>query len=227
VELARQLNHPVTLAYTLFHVGFLDFSRGELEVAHERASRVLDVAEEHDYQIWKALALALQGAAMTGLGRPEEGLARTDQGIALYQGLKTPPVFWPLLLSVRARGFALGGRPGDGLPLIDEALEMTGKGNILYPEFALLRGDLLLALADADGAEPCFQSVFDVAGDLGVRMPQLRAATSLIRLWRAVGKRLDETDMLRRVYETFTEGFDTRDLVEARAVLDEVDARAV
>ena len=224
VELARQLHHPFTLAYTLFHVGFLDLSRRELELVHERASGVLDVAEEHDYQIWRALALALQGAAMTGLGRPAEGLAQIDEGIALYQGLKTPPVFWPLLLSVRARAFALGGRPADGLPLIDEAIEMTGQHNIFYPEFALLRGDLLLALADADGAELCFQSVFEVAGDLGVRMPQLRAATRLTRLWRAAGKRPDGTDELRSVYGTFTEGLDKLDLLEARGVLDDVDA---
>jgi tetratricopeptide (TPR) repeat protein len=224
VELARQLHHPFTLAYALFHVGFLDLSRRELELVHERASGVLDVAEEHDYQIWRALALALQGAAVTGLRRPAEGLARIDEGIALYQGLKTPPVFWPLLLSVRARAFALGGRPADGLPLIDEAIEMTGQHNIFYPEFALLRGDLLLGLADADRAESCFQSVFEVAGDLGVRMPQLRAATRLTRLWRAAGKRPDGTDELRSVYETFTEGFDTPDLLEARGVLDDVDA---
>jgi hypothetical protein len=212
------------LAYALFHVGFLDLSRRELELVHERASGVLDVAEEHDYQIWRALALALQGAAMTGLGRPTEGLAQIDQGIALYQGLKTPPVFWPLLLSVRAGAFAAGGRPADGLPLIDEALEMTGQHNTFYPEFALLRGDLLLALADADGAELCFQSVFDVAVEFGLRLPQLQAATRLTRLWRASGKSPDGTDMLRGVYQTFTEGFDTVDLVEARGVLDDVDA---
>jgi len=227
VELAKQLNHPITLAYTLFHVGFLDLSRRELELVHERASGVLDVAEEHDYQIWRALAFVLQGAAITGLGRPEEGLDRIDQGIGLYQGLKTPPVFWPLLLSVRAGAFALGGRPADGLDLIDEAIEMTGQGNLLYPQFGLLKGDLLVALADADGAEVWFQSVFDAAGDLGVRMLQLRAATRLTRLWRAAGKRPAGTDVLRGVYQTFTEGFDTPDLAEARAVLDDVDARVV
>ncbi len=114
VDLARQLNHPVTLAYTLFHVGVLDLWRRELELVQQRAGEVLEVAEEHDYQIWKAVGLALQGVAMTGLGQPEEGLARMDRGIALYQGMTTPPIFWPLLLSVRARGLALGGRPDRG-----------------------------------------------------------------------------------------------------------------
>jgi predicted ATPase/class 3 adenylate cyclase len=225
LDVAGQLNHPFSLAYALFHVGFLDLSRREWELVRDRASGVLEVAEEHDYQVWRALAIALRGAATTGLGHPEEGLAQLDHGIALYEGLKTPPIFWPLLLSVRARGFALGGRPADGLPLIDEAIEMIGEDNLLYPEFALLKGDLLLALADPEQAERWFQSTFDVAGRLGARTPRLRAATELTRLWRAAGRPPDGTDMLRGVYEKFTEGFDTLDLVEARTVLDEVDAR--
>jgi tetratricopeptide (TPR) repeat protein len=124
---------------------------------------------------------------MTALGRSEEGLAQTDHGIALYEGLKTPPVFWPLLLSVRAVGLALAGRPADALDLIDESIEMTGESNILFPEFALLKGDLLLALSDADGAESYFRRAFEFAGDLGARMPELRAATRLTRLRRAAG----------------------------------------
>jgi predicted ATPase/class 3 adenylate cyclase len=224
VELARQLNHPVTLAYTLFHVGFHDLWRHELELVQERASGVLEIAEEQDYQIWKAVGLVLQGVAMTGLGRPEEGLPRMDQGIALYEGLKTPPIFWPLLLSVRARGFALGDRPDDALRLIDEALEMISERNFLYPEFSLLKGDLLVALEDAEAAEPLFRNGLEVARDLGLRTPQLQAATRLTRLRRAAGKQA-EINMLRAIYETFTEGFDTTDLAEARAVLDEADAR--
>jgi predicted ATPase/class 3 adenylate cyclase len=227
LELARRLNHPFTLAYALFHVGYLHLWLRDLERVHERASGVLEIAEEHDYQVWRALALVLQGVAMTGLGRPEEGLARSDQGITLYQGLETPPVFWPLLLSVRARGFALGHRPADGLDAIDQAIELYGgQVNILYPELPLLKGDLLLAVSGPDDAEPWFQSAFDVAGKVEARMSQLQAAMRLTRLWRAAGKRPDGTDMLRGVYETFTEGLDTLDLVEARALLDGVETRA-
>jgi predicted ATPase/class 3 adenylate cyclase len=224
VDLARELNHPVTLAYTLFHVGFLDLWRRELELVRQRASGVLEVAEEQDYQIWKAVGLVLQGVAMTGLGQPEEGLPRMDQGIALYQGLTTPPIFWPLLLSVRARGFALGGRPEEGLPLIDEAIDMITGDDFLFPEFTLLKGDLLITLDDADAAEPLFQRALEVARELGLRTPQLQAATRLTRLRRAAGKQA-ETDMLRAIYRTFDEGFDTTDLAEARTVLDEADAR--
>jgi tetratricopeptide (TPR) repeat protein len=221
LELARHLNHPFTLAYALFHVGYLELWRRELELVHERASGVLEIAEEHDYQVWRALALVLQGVAMAGLGRPQEGLARSDQGITLYQGLETPPVFWPLLLSVRARGFALGDRPADGLDAIDQAIELYGgQVDILYPELPLLKGDLLLAVSGPDAAEPWFQRTFDVAGEVEARMSQLRAAMRLTRLWRAAGRRRDGTDMLRGVYDAFTEGFDTLDLIEARALLD-------
>jgi predicted ATPase len=222
-ELARQLNHPVTLAYALFHVGVLDLWRRELELVRQRAGGVLEVAEEQDYQIWKAVGLVLEGVAMTGLGQPEEGLPRMEQGTALYQGLTTPPIFWPLLLSVRARGFALAGRAAEGLPLIDEALGMVGGDDFLFPEFALRKGDLLLALDDPEAAEPLFQSALEVARDLGLRTPHLQAATRLTRLRRAAGKPA-ETDLLRDVYRTFTEGLDTRDLAEARAVLDEAEA---
>jgi predicted ATPase/class 3 adenylate cyclase len=225
VELGKQLNHPFTLAYTLFHVGLLDLWRRDFQLARERADGVLEVAEEHDYSIWRALALALQGAAMVGLDQPEEGLARIDRGLELYQGLKTPPVFWPLLLCVRAGAFGLGGRPAEGLDVVDQAIEATGEGHVQYPEFALLKGDLLLALDRADEAEPRFRSAFDVARALGLRLPQLRAATRLTRLWRAAGKRPDGSDALRDVFETFTEGFETPDLLEARAVLDEVETR--
>ncbi|HEX2029197.1 MAG TPA: adenylate/guanylate cyclase domain-containing protein [Nitriliruptorales bacterium] len=227
LELATRLDHPFSLAYALFHVGFLDLWRRELDLVHQRASGALEVAEEHGYQVWKALALVLQGVALTGLGRPDQGLASVDRGFSLYQGLDTPPVFWDFLLSLRARGLALGGKPQEGLATLEPAFEMAADQapNIFGPEFPILKGDLLLALSDARAAEPWFQAAFDTAAQVGARTSQLRAATRLTRLRRAAGTRPDGTDLLRDVYATFTEGFDTPDLVEARALLDEVNSR--
>jgi tetratricopeptide (TPR) repeat protein len=218
VDLVHELDHPFTTAYTLFHVAVLDLWRRKLSVVEERAGRVLDIAEQHGYQIWKAVALMLQGAAAAGLGRPTEGIETMERGVALYEGLTTPAVFWPLVLSVRARGFAVAGRPDDALPFIESAIEAAGTGAVIYPEFGVLRGELLIALGDTESAMRELHHAFETAGRLGLRMPQLRAATRLARVRPA-----DAVGPLRGVYETFPEVLDDVDLVEARAALAELD----
>ena len=221
LDLATQLQHPYSEAYALFHVGFLYVWQQEWELVHERATDVLRIADEHDYKVWRALALVFLGVSMTGRGQHEEGLTASDEGLGLYRGLKTPPVFWPLLLSVRARTFAMAGRPAEGVEAIDPAIElMNGRVNILYPELPLLKGDLLMAQADGSGAETWYRRAHDVAGEVGARMSQLRAATRLTLLARTSDEAPDTSDLLRSVYDTFTEGFDTVDLRDARTVLD-------
>ena len=225
VELAQRLNHPFTLAYALFHVGLLDLWRRDFERARERSSGVLEVADQHGYEVWRALALALQGAAMAGLGDSTEGLARTDQGIALYHGLDTPPVFWPILYSVRADAAGHSGRPAEGLEGIDQAIELSGEENILYPEFAVLRGKLLLALGNAKTAEESFSDALAAASRFELRMPRLHAALSLSHIWRESDRQRDGAELLREAYESFTEGFDSLDLAEARTALSELGDR--
>jgi predicted ATPase/class 3 adenylate cyclase len=224
VALATELEHPFTLAYALFHTGFLHLWRREPELVRERAVGVLQVAEDHDFPIWRALGTCLLGAANSGMGRFEAGLAQVRQGIDLYQGLKTPPVFWPLLLFVQAGAHAQAGRAADALALIDEALEIAGRGAgmTLLPEFQLLKGDLLLALpgVGGDNPGPWFQRAFDIAQGVDARMSQLRAAVRLCRLSQGQDDEEQGARVLRAVYDTFTEGFTTVDLTEARVLLD-------
>jgi predicted ATPase/class 3 adenylate cyclase len=221
VTLAVDLGHPFTLAYALFHSGFLHLWRRELETVQDRAVRVLQVAEEHDLQIWKALGRCLLGAANTGIGRPEDGLAQIRDGLDLYHGLKTPPVFWPLLLYVEAGAYARSGRPAEGLGMIEDAIEIAGSELTVLPELYLLKGDLLLAVSHAGGsaAEPWFQRGFDMAEDLDAKMSQLRASVRLCHLWRDQGKPAEGSRPLRVLYENFTEGFATVDLREASDLL--------
>jgi predicted ATPase/class 3 adenylate cyclase len=223
VALASELQHPFTLAYALFHAGLLHLWRREPELVRERAVALLQVLEHHDFKIWRALGSCLLGAANIELGQPEEGLIQVDQGVELYQGLTTPPVFWPQLLAIQAGAHALAGRVADGLSLIDEALTIAGRSSdeTLPPELDLLKGDLLM-LAGAAGAdpEPWFRRAFDGAEGLGIRMSQLRAAVRLCRLGRERGGMDADERVLRSVYDTFTEGFATADLVEARTLLE-------
>jgi predicted ATPase len=222
IELAKELDHPYSTAYIFFHTAVLDLWRRRLAVAHERAGVVLDVAEEQGYQIWKAVALIVQGAAAAGLGRPDEGVASMERGVKLYQGLTTPAVFWPLVLSTRARGFGHAGRPGDGLRPIEEALEIVGTEAFLHPEFSLVQAELLHGQGDTEAAVAALRGAVDSGRRLGLHMPELRAATRLVRL-----RQRDAVEQLRRVYESFTEGFDDPDLVDARAALAELDVPVV
>jgi predicted ATPase/class 3 adenylate cyclase len=223
VALATELE-PFSLAYALFHTGFLHLWRREPELMRDRAVGVLDVADEHDLQIWRALGTCLLGAAKTGLGHSEEGLSEIREGIALYHGLRTPPVFWPLILFVRAEACGRAERPAEGLGLIEEALEIAdqGSGLTLLPEFYSLKGDLLLLLSEANSpdAEPWFQRAFDAAGKLDAKMMQLRAAIGLCRSQRERGRAQHGRDLLSAVHAMFTEGFTAPDLIDAANLLE-------
>ncbi len=227
LDVAEEIGHPFTSAYALFHVALLDVWRGDWERVNERARGVLAIAEEHDYQVWQALALVFEGVSMIALGRHDEGMAVSDRGLGMYRHLTTPPVFWPLVLSVRTRGLAMAGRPAEGIELLDQAIEMfQGRVNLLTPEFPVLKGDLLIALSKLGEAESSYRRGFDTAAQAGARMTQLRAATRLARLPREGGAAsTDDAAALRSVYGEFTEGFESADLVEARAVLDDVGRR--
>ena len=227
ITVATGLEHPFTLAYGLFHAGYLHLWRREADLVRDRAERLLHLVDEHDFPIWRALGTCLLGIANAELGRAEEGLAQVNEGIALYQEMKTPPVFWPYLVSMRAGAHGLAGKVAEGLILIDDALDLAGTGYAtVISELFLLKGDLLTAAgaADADAAY-WFQRAFDGAVSEGVRMTQLRAALKLCRVWRNQGR--DDADrLLRSVYDTFTEGFATADLTEATELLDSLPSQS-
>jgi predicted ATPase/class 3 adenylate cyclase len=220
IAVATGLEHPLSLAYGLFHAGYLHLWLREPDLVRDRAQRLLQLVDEHDFPIWRALGTCLLGAATAAAGQAEEGLDKVRQGVGLYQGLKTPPVFWPMLRALEAGTHAQAGRVGAGLAMVDEALEISGRGSgtTMLPEFQLLKGDLLLALGDGDDPEPWFQRAFDLAQRLDARMPQLRAAVRLCRL-RSDRDGGAAAAQLRAVYDSFTEGFTTADLTEARTLL--------
>jgi predicted ATPase len=228
LALAAELDHPFSSAFSRFHSGLLHLWRREYELVLDRAAGLIDVAERHDLQIWSAVGTCLLGAAQAGLGRFEEGLANISKGMGLYQGLRSPPVFWGMLLWVDAGARYGAGRPAEALGSIDEAIRIMSsddRGSLL-PEFRVLKGDALLALAadggsDVASAEQCFQQAFDHAASLKARMSQLRAATRLCRLRREKTGQDAAVRALASVYATFTEGFATADLIEARDLLGE------
>jgi predicted ATPase len=228
INLSRRLNHPSSMAYAQFHAGLIDLWKREDERAHERAQAVLDIAEEHEFPIWQAVGSCLRGSALAAMGSADEGLGLIELAMNNYQRLRTPPVFWPLLLYLQAGACGLAGRPEDGLTLLDEAVEIATQtpGPTLWSEFFQLKGDLLLAVSidNAAEAESWFRRAVDTAAEVDAPMLQLRAALRLCRLWHEQGKTGPARHLLSDAYERLTEGFSTADLREAKALLDDLAA---
>jgi tetratricopeptide (TPR) repeat protein len=208
------------LAYATFHVTMLDVWNGRLDVAHERAGQVLKIAEENDYAIWKAVGLVVQGVATTGLGDPEQGVEQTERGIAMYQSIPSPPIFWPQILGLHAQACALAGRTADALDLFDQAVAVAAPGTFDSAAIKIQKGAVLLMAGDTQAAEPLLRQGFEEARGAGARMLRLIAATWLARLaMPSDGEEAVAT--LRALYDTFTEGFDTQYLREAREVIEQ------
>jgi hypothetical protein len=178
------------------------------------------VAETSDLALWRALATVLLGAATSAQGGHAEGIRRMADGIDQYKGLRTPPIFWPMLRCMQAAAHVDAELPGPGFPMIDEAIEIGGSDTIIAPLFHIVRGDLSLLgpEASAAAATESYERAFDVSARLGVRMAQLRAATRLVRIAPEVD-RARRVETLRSLHPMFAEGLETPDLVEAAELL--------
>jgi predicted ATPase len=223
IMLARKMNHPYSLSYALFHNGLLNLWLKNYESVQESAQSLLKLAEQHGFQIWSAVGTCLYGAALVGLGSTQQGLVLIEQGLNAYRGLKTPPVFWPMLLQLCAGAYSMASKPEDGLILMNEAIEAasTGTGKTLISEFLILKGELLLALSseNAAEAEALYQQAINNAREVHAPMLELRVAIRLSRLWQAQGKTEQARNLLNDAYAKITEGFTTSDLKEAGDLL--------
>ncbi|TCZ66003.1 adenylate/guanylate cyclase domain-containing protein [Roseicella aquatilis] len=186
----------------------------ELETLSARAP-----AFRHVARIYRGWALSL----LAGAG-PEEGLARMQEALADYRASGAGTVV-PQALGLMAEGQGRLGCPGRGLPLLDEALALVERGGERIGEAELhrIRGELLLALPGGE-AEPWLRRALEVARAQGARLWELRAATSLARLWHDRGRPGEARDLLAPVLGWFTEGLAWRDLAEARELLRALDA---
>ena len=223
LELAMQLQHPYSLAYATFHAGLLDLWSDRVESAQARAGEVLKLATTHDYQVWKALGVVLQGVTAVRLGRHAEGLALSESGIQQYENLRSPPIFWPLLLAIRADAFQTAGNPTAALELLDEAIALAGAENWVSVSLRVQRAGVLATLDDPKEAERVLQEAFDEGGRVGTITFQLRAAVALVRL-DGSAPRVADIERLRATLARFAEGFDTPILREAREALENAEA---
>ena len=144
VSLATEIDHPYSLAYAFYHSGFLHLWRREGEIVRDRAAAALRVATTTELPVWQALATCLLGAATSALGQPDEGLRLMADGVDQYHGLRTPPVFWPMIRFMQAGAHVDGSAPRTGIPLIENGLAIAGDDGVLGPLLHIVRGDLAL-----------------------------------------------------------------------------------
>jgi predicted ATPase len=225
IVLAQRLNHPYSLVHAQFHNGLLNMWLMNYEIARESARAVLELAEAHGFHIWNAVGSCLLGAASVNTGDVDRGLVLIEQGMTAYRGLKTPPVFWPILLHLCAGAYGAASRPEDGLPLLNEAIDAASSSSssprTLTSEFLILTGDILMASSfdNEVDAESLYQDAVNMAREVHASMLELRAAIRLSRLWHNQGSSEQARELLRIAYSKITEGFSTADMKEAKALL--------
>ncbi len=224
IAMAGRLNYPYSEAYALFHGGLLHLWRQEPEITEEYARKVLSISEKHDFPIWKAAAHALHGVALVGMKSAGEGLDEIELGINLYTELKTPPVFWPLLLSLRAGSLLQAGKPAEGSSFLNEAIEIIGQdsGNPLLGDFYRQKGEILRMISadNREEAETLFREAIRLAKKQNTLMFEINAALSLHNLLENTEKSQESLDILSRTYNKFTEGHSSIILVKTKQIIE-------
>jgi predicted ATPase len=186
---------------------------------------------QHGFVQWAAGGTVISGWVLAEQGQPEEGIARIGQGIGAWRSPGTEitlPYFHVLL----AEAYGKGGQVEEGLTVLAEALALVPKTDERFYEAELyrLKGELTLQQAGVRGpesevqqeAEACFHQAIEIARRQQAKSLELRAVMSLSRLWHQQGKQREAYRMLSEIYGWFTEGFDTKDLQEAKALLEEL-----
>jgi predicted ATPase len=225
IAMARELYHIGTLAGELPFAGIIHQLRRDAPEVRKIAESLIVLSTEHGFPQWLAF-----GKVLDSWARAEEvhevGLVAQLRGaINDYRAQYEPYV--PYFLALLAAIELAYEKADEGMAAVSKVLEMTGRtgSRLMDPELYRLKGELLL-LSRGPGSEPnaevAFSHAIEIARRQNTKSWELRAAMSMARLWRDQGKVQQARELLAPVYGWFTEGFDTRDLKEAKALLEEL-----
>jgi predicted ATPase len=248
---ARRIGHPFDLGWALSYGTDLFHLRGEPERQRKSLDECDRLGRENSLPVMWALMTPIRyGMAFIREGKAAEGIAPLKAGLAFWDEIGGK-IYSPYHTSVLAEGMAMLGDIDEALKLVDEKIEQAERPGWeerhYYAEMLRLKGWMLSLKNDLDGAEKNYGASLDWAREqkakswelrteknYGASLDwareqkakswELRTSTSLARLWRQQGKRKEAHDLLAPVYNWFTEGFDTKDLKEAKALLDELSA---
>ena len=225
LALAEALAHPFTIGISLWAAGILHQLRREPDAVGQIGERMIHYGEEKGLRMIVPFGKFFQGNAMAQHGQFAEGIAQMRKGISELRSIGT--LFsLPSLFGGLGDAYANCGNIDQGLAAVEEGLTMvrTGGEHFSLPEIHRIKGKLLLACSvnDTNAAEAAFGEALSVARTQQAKLLELRAATNMARLWCDQSKLRQARELLAPIYGWFTEGFDTRDLKEAKALLDEL-----
>jgi len=223
---ARDSRHLFSLGEVLTDVEWLYHFRRDPETLGRLAEEAIALSEENGFAEWLQHAQFVRGSAMPDLVRVEEGVAEMATAISAFGHMAQHVEQYAI--ACLAHGYARLGRRGEALKMLGQSLaKIEGGAELEKAEMLRFKGEaLLMGSEPAEGnAEKCFRAAIDVARMQEAKWWELRATTSLARLLAKQGKRDEARAMLAEIYTWFTEGFDTADLKEAKALLDELDGR--
>jgi class 3 adenylate cyclase/predicted ATPase len=223
---ARRIS-PYNLVFALCHAWYGDWASEGAECARtmlHSADKVLATSAEQGFPIWSAVGNIVRGWCLGSVGRAE-GIPLVRRGIDDLNATGCN-ILIPFFLTVLAEVYGTAGQPQEGLKQLVEAAKLveTTRERWAEAEMHRLRGTLLLSINEHAHAENSFRQAIALAQQQSANFWELRSATSLARLWRDQGKRDEARELLAPVYGWFTEGFDTIDLKEAKALLEELAA---
>jgi predicted ATPase len=239
--LAQERSHPFSLAAARIFAAMSHQLRRESPLTQECAEAAITLAREQGFPVWVGQGTVLQGWALAEQGQIEEGISQIHQGLATHQAVGAG-IFHSYYLVLLAEAYGKAEQTEEGLAALAEALTLVDKtGERFYEaEVYRLKGQLTLQKFQVSGskfqvadpqpltldqqaeAEACFLKAIEIAQRQQAKSLELRTVMSLARLWQQQGKREEARKILAEIYNWFTEGFDTKDLQEAKALLVEL-----
>ncbi len=228
LRLGREVSHANSQAYALTYAAITYQHCQDWTRVRELTEEAVAFSAEHGLPVWLGVATVLHGWAMVGQGEAAEGIAEMRRGLAIYRSTGAE-AYLNYQLCLLAEAYGKAGQAGEGLAVLDKARAVVEKNEERFWEAELyrLKGELLLgaggvAFEVASGVEACFHQAIEIARRQKAKSLELRAVMSLSRWWRQQGKSAEARQMLAGIYGWFTEGFDTRDLKDAKALLEEL-----
>jgi len=195
---------------------------GDDAVLGEWVDQLVAVTTEQGFPFWGALGTIYRGWIKVKDGALAEGVSLLRDGSIAYRSMGAE-AWMPHFIALRVRAYEIAGQVEEGLALLDEAFQIVESTGERWQAAELYRykGQLVLQ-GHSEAAELLYRKALSIAQEQGAKLWELRAAASLARLRHDQGRRAEARELLAPVYAWFTEGFDTPDLKEAKALLDEL-----